>query len=168
MRKSLAITVLVLAAPLGLPPAATAQPLPAPNGIELPADYRDWRLISSSYRSDNNTMRVILGNDIAIEAARSNRTNPWPDGTILAKLVWKNATHPEWPDATVPGDFVHAEFMFKDSVKYEKTYGWGWARWLGLEQKPFGDNADFAANCIACHEPVKDNDWVFTHPARLP
>ncbi len=32
---------------------------PAANGIEIPADYRDWRLISSSHRHDNQTLRVI-------------------------------------------------------------------------------------------------------------
>lgn len=146
-------------------PAAVA---PAPNGIELPAGYKDWRLIAPSHRSDNNTLRVVLGNDVAIAAARANRVNPWPDGTVLAKLVWKDATHPNWPTATVPGAFVHAEFMFKDAKKYAATGGWGYARWLGTEQKPFGKDAAFAQECVACHTPVKSNDYVFTHPAALP
>jgi hypothetical protein len=83
----------------------------APNGITLPQGYKDWRVISVSERSDNNTLRVILGNDIAVQAARAGKTNPWPDGAILAKLAWKNAVHPKWGKATVPGDFVQAEFM---------------------------------------------------------
>ena len=49
---------------------------PAPNGIDLPQDYKDWRVIASSHRTDNNTLRVILGNDIAVEAARSGATKP--------------------------------------------------------------------------------------------
>ena len=71
-----------------------SQPLPKtklfrlpPNGIELPKDYKDWRLIAPSYRSDHGSVRAILGNDIAIEAARAGKTNPWPDGAILAKIV---------------------------------------------------------------------------------
>ena len=92
-----------------------AEVLPAPNGIRLPEGYKDWRLISSSHRTDNNTLRVILGNDMAIQAARSGQTNPWPDGSILAKLVWKDATHEKWPTATVPDKFVLAEFMVKDA-----------------------------------------------------
>lgn len=140
----------------------------APNGITIPDGYRDWRLIASSHRSDNNTMRIILGNDIAVRSARAGRTNPWPDGTILAKLVWKNRTHDKWPTATVPGDFVHAEFMIKDSKKYESTGGWGFARWLGMEQKPYGSSPDFAKECFGCHTPVKDNDYVFTQPAPIP
>lgn len=49
---------------------------PAPNGITLPAGYKDWRVISQSHRTDNNTVRIILGNDIAIKAARNQHTLP--------------------------------------------------------------------------------------------
>lgn len=141
---------------------------PAPNGITLPENYRDWRVIASSHRLDNSTLRVILGNDIAIEAARAGNTNPWPDGTILAKLVWKDAVHPAWEKAVVPGEFVQAEFMEKDSRKWTTTGGWGFARWKGLEQKPYGKDAGFVQECFGCHTPMKNNDYVFTHPARLP
>lgn len=60
--------------------------LPAPNGITMPEGYKNWRLIAPSHRTDNNTLRVVLGNDIAIEAARTGKTNPWPDGAILGKV----------------------------------------------------------------------------------
>ena len=141
---------------------------PAPNGITLPEGYKNWRMIASSQRTDNNTMRVILGNDKAVEAARAGKTNPWPDGAILAKLVWKNKTLDKWAQAIVPGDFVHAEFMVKDAKKYEATGGWGFARWLGKDQKPYGKDANFVQECFGCHQPVKDRDWVFTEPAPLP
>jgi hypothetical protein len=140
----------------------------APNGIELPEGYKDWRVIAPSHRTDNNTLRVIVGNDAAVAAARAGKTNPWPEGAILGKLVWKDATHEKWPTAQVPGKFVHAEFMVKDSKKYAQTGGWGYARWLGTDQKPYGKDAGFAQECVACHTPVKDNDYVFTHPATLP
>ena len=70
-----------------------------------------------------------------------------------------------WEDTIVPGNFVHSKFMFKNSEKYHKIYGWGWARWLGLNQEPFNDGAD---SCISCHKPVKRRDWVFTELAVLP
>jgi hypothetical protein len=141
---------------------------PAPNGIIMPAGYKDWRLIASSHRSDNNTMRVILGNDIAINAARDGMTNPWPDGTILAKLVWKNINHEKWPSATIPGGYVHVEFMIKDAKKFPETGGWGFARWTGPKKKPYGKDASFVKECFGCHMPVKDNDYVFTKPAVIP
>ena len=91
---------------IGLPVALAADVVPAPNGIKLPENYRDWRVIASSSRIDNHTLRVILGNDIAIEAARAGTTNPWPNGAILGKMVWKDATLPAWEKAVVPGEFV--------------------------------------------------------------
>lgn len=142
---------------------------PAPNGIELPAGYKDWPVISISHRVDNNTMRVIVGNEVAVKAARAGQTNPWPDGAILGKLVWKEAAKDNWPQAIAPERFVHAEFMFKDAARYRANgTGWGWARWLGAEQKPYGEDVQFAQECIACHTPVKDQDWVFTQPAQMP
>ena len=147
---------------------AESKVAPAPNGIELPEGYKDWSVIATSHREDNNTLRVILGNDEAIAAARAGNTNPWPDGSIIGKLVWKDDAHENWPKATVPGKFVHAEFMVKDAAKYAETGGWGFARWKGLEQKPHGEDASFVMECYNCHLPVKDNDYVFTHPASMP
>lgn len=140
----------------------------APNGIQLPENYKDWRVISVSHRTDHKSMRVILGNDIAIKAAREGNINPWPKGSILGKLVWKEAKDENWEAAIVPDAFVHAEFMVKDPVKYKSTGGWGYARWLGKEQKPYGQDADFAQECVACHTPVQGQDWVFTRPVTLP
>jgi hypothetical protein len=141
---------------------------PAPNGIEMPDGYKDWRIIGVSQREDNKTIRMILGNDIAIEAARSGKTNPWPDGSIMGKFVWKDRYHEKWPTAIVPGDFVHAEFMVKDSKKYSSTGGWGFARWKGRDKKPYGEDASFANECFGCHTPMKDNDYVFTRPSLIP
>lgn len=147
-------------------PAQAAEP--APNGLTLPEGYKDWRLLSTHLRSDNQTIRAVLGNDIAIQAARQGAIAPWPEGTVLAKMVWKVRKHEKWDMAQVPGEFVHAEFMTKDSARFASTGGWGYARWLGQGQQPYGKDANFAQECVACHTPVKANDWVFTHPAQLP
>ncbi|WP_373033735.1 cytochrome P460 family protein [Sulfurovum sp.] len=157
------ILALLITATSGLY-ASDKTPEPS-HGISYPDGLQNWSAIAVSHRTDNNTLRVILGNEIAVKAARSAQTNPWPDGAVLAKVVWKDTQLENWQAATAPGDFVHAEFMFKDSKKYAETYGWGWARWVGMEQKPFNDGAQI---CIACHTPVKNRDWVFTDPAAFP
>lgn len=160
-----AIGVLCLA---GSGMAAAQSPARSPNGIDLPEGYKDWRVIAVSHRSDNDTMRVIVGNDLAIGAARSGRTNPWPDGAILGKIVWKNARHDAWPAATVPGEFRAQEFMIKDAKRYAATGGWGYARWLGTERKPLGKNASFEQGCHGCHTQVRANGYVFTRPVDIP
>ncbi|MCK5830441.1 MAG: cytochrome P460 family protein [Methylococcales bacterium] len=138
---------------------------PTLNGIEFPAGYKQWQTIGISHRTDNNSLRTILGNDTAVKAARAGKIKPWPEGSILAKVVWKQRTDENWPAAIVPGEFLQAEFMIKDSKKYETTHGWGFARWKGKDLKPWGESANFAQQCAACHTPVADKDYVFTSPA---
>lgn len=165
--KSLATALaLIFLAPAAL--AAQDNVPPAPNGIPFPADYRDWRVISVSHRSDHESLRAIVGNDAAIAAARAGQTNPWPDGAMLGKVVWKYGTDPHWAAATVPKTFSHAEFMLKDAKRFADTGGWGYARWVGESLQPYGNDAGFAQECVACHTPVKSRDYVFTTPALMP
>lgn len=135
------------------------------NGIQLPKDYKKWRLIAVSQRNDKQSLRAIIGNHTAYRAAQNGQTKPWPDGAILGKLVWKDRNHPQWPDAIVPGDLSHVEFMVKNSKQYAETGGWGFARWLGLDLKPYDSDG---AECFACHTRVKNSDYVFTRLAPLP
>jgi hypothetical protein len=123
-------------------------------------EYIDWRLLSVSHRNDKKTLRAILGNDTAIKASRANKTKPWPEGSIIAKIVWKEKTHPNWGAAIVPGDFSTAEAMIKDNQKYVETGGWGFGHWVKgkLEMHP----AEKAKTCFACHKPMKENDYVYT------
>lgn len=168
--RSLKVKIGILAAALlsGLAVAGQHTVKPSPNGIAFPAGYQNWQVISMSHRVDNNTVRVIYGNPKAIKAARAGQTSPWPNGAILGKVVWKQKEASDWKKTIVPGKFVHAEFMFKDSKKYASTGGWGWARWKGMDQVPYGKDANVANECVACHTPVKNKDWVFTEPAMLP
>lgn len=161
---------IVLGALVALSTAAGAEaPPPTANGISMPLDYRDWRVIAVSQRSDNNTMRVIVGNDIAVQAARSGKTNPWPEGAVVGKVVWKVTKDPLWQHATVPSEIVHVEFMLKDSKKYAATGTWGYARWRGTKLEPHGkDAAGAQQECFACHGLAKGQDFVFTRPAVLP
>ncbi len=141
---------------------------PVANGISVPLGYQNWRLISVSHRLDNDSLRIIVGNTVAVNAARSGKTNPWPVGSVIGKLVWKDSQHPDWEKATVPGELSHIEFMIKDPLQYKKTGGWGYARWVGEKTIPYGKDATFAQECFACHGAVKNNDYVFTKPAPLP
>lgn len=138
-----------------------------PVMAELPAantpdhgEYQDWRLIGISHRLDKSTMRAIVGNDVAIKAVRESKTSPWPDGTILAKLVWQEKRHPNWPQAVIPGNMEKAEAMVKDSKKYAETGGWGFGRWEG--KNLLMNDAVKSAACYACHLQMKDRDFVFT------
>jgi len=135
---------------------------PSPNGIEFMPDYRNWKVISSTDRFDNHTMREILGNDIAVKAIAEHHIDPWPDGTAFAKIAWQQL--PDGKGMVRTGAFIQVEFMVRDSQKYASTKGWGWARWRGADLVPYGKDAAFTSECINCHNPVRNSDYVFTLP----
>lgn len=139
---------------------------PAPNGMLFFDDYRDWRPISTTDRFDNTTIRLILANNVAEQALSAHGGNPWPDGSAFAKLAWDRVVD---DNGTVsPGHFKQIEFMLKDKSKFAKTRGWGFARWLGRGLTPYGKDASFAEECVGCHEPMRENDYVFTIPVEQP
>ncbi len=140
---------------------------PAANGVIFPEDYKQWFPVGVSHRTDKESLRLILANPIAKKAIEAGKTNPWPNGSILGKIVWKDTTHQYWQAATVPGKLTHVEFMFKDTKKYKKTGGWGYARWLGKNNKPYGGILA-EQECYQCHLKVKKTDLVFTRPVTLP
>jgi hypothetical protein len=132
------------------------------NGVPFLPEYKNWKAISSTDRFDNQTMRVILGNDVAIKAIAGHRINPWPDGTAFAKVAWFQ--QPDGRGSVQTGAFQQVELMIKDSNKYAATKGWGWGRWRGTELKPYGSSAAFTDECVSCHLPVRNNDYVYTVP----
>jgi hypothetical protein len=137
-------------------------------GITIPAGYRHWELISVAHEAgDFNDLRAVLGNAVAVKAARDG-TLPFPDGAIIARLAWKHT-----PSAAnnkvfgreqsfVAGDATNVQFMVKDSKKYAASGGWGYAQFKD------GKSADEASikTCFPCHEPNKEGDYVFTHYAK--
>jgi hypothetical protein len=137
---------------------------PAPNGIAFLPDYKNWRAISSTERFDNHTIREILGNDVAIQAIAENHINPWPDGAAFAKVAWFQL--PGEKGLVRSGAFFQVEFMIRDSKRYASTLGWGWARWRGADLKPYGKDATFTNECVGCHSPLRNTNYVFTVPIR--
>jgi len=135
---------------------------PERNGLAFDPSFEKWGLISTTDRGDNNTLRFVLGNDIALRAVKSGKISPWPDGARFAKIAWEQNLG---PDGLIhPGKFVQVELMVKDARGYKDTDGWGWGRWLGLTLKPYGENAHFVYECTGCHMPMHGNDYIFTLP----
>ncbi len=132
------------------------------NGITYIPDYKNWTPVSSTERFDNGTMRIIYGNEIAVKAIKDHKTNPWPNGTIFAKVAWDQLI--DSSGNITPGTFKQVEYMIKDTKRFASTKGWGWARFLSPKLEPYGKNAMFTTECINCHRPMKDNDFVFTSP----
>ena len=135
---------------------------------QIPPGYRDFRWISVAHEEGNlNSLGATLGNDVAIKAYREG-TLPYPDGTIIAALHYRNAPSEEnnrifsRAQSFVPGSPTNIQFMVKDSTKYAATGGWGFGH-FSPDGKP-GAEA-LMKTCFPCHAQEKARDLVFTHYA---
>ena len=132
------------------------------NGQAFDAAFEGWKLLSITDRGDNNTLRVILGNEITMQAVQKGNLSPWPDGARIAKIAWQQQTGED--GLIYPGSFVQVELMVKDHAHYKDTEGWGWGRWRGFGLTPYGKDGAFVYECTSCHLPVRGNDYVYTLP----
>jgi hypothetical protein len=150
------------------PPPAAVPGAPGANGLELPEDFLDWRVIGAAMpNGDTPSIRVILGNDTAVDAARLGQTNPWPDGSMLGHIVWTQGENDDSAGVVVPGNFGAFTLMSKDSDEYAADGGWAYGRWAGENLTPLAAGADRA--CVDCHtDNVRDFDYVFTRPGQHP
>ena len=135
---------------------------------EIPAGYRDWRLISVAHEEGNlHSFAAVLGNDVAIKTYREEKL-PFPDGTIIAALHYHHVSSEEnnkvfgRDQSFVPGDPSNIQFMIKDSKKYASTGGWGFGHFQ--DGRPLTDKAKLKG-CFDCHSQIKSRDLVFTRYA---
>lgn len=142
--------------------SSTIFPKPTLNGIAFSPGYKDWQVISVTDRFDDHRFRAILANDVGQRAIAANQTNPWPDGTALAKVAWDELVDTD--GAIRMGEFRQVAFMFKNAAKYASTQGWGYAQWVGAQLEPYGKDAAFTRECTGCHAPMRAHDFVFTIP----
>ncbi len=143
--------------------AAAGEPAQSPiYGVTVPDGYRQWEVIAPSREAGLDELRVIVGNRAAV-ATYAKGAAPFPDGTTLVKLAWKEVASPDADGAFVPGAATTVQVMVKDSRRYAATGGWGFGRFVG------GKPVDAAQHrtCFACHAArVADRDFVFTRFAR--
>ena len=143
--------------------------LVSPGGIAFSdfRGYEDWSVISSAHTDD--VLKVIVGNPTMINAYKAGvpgNGQPFPDGSMVAKLQWKPKKSTEAPFVVdVPDYFTQAFLMEKDSKRFAKSGGWGYAVFnYDAKSDTFSPDAKSLSNCgFACHTPVKAKDYIF-HP----
>lgn len=146
------------------------------NGISFSEirGYETWQVIAPSYRTDNNEVRVILGNTAMINAYKGGipgNSKSFPDGSTIVKIGWSEKKNQDFPVALEPDVLKRVEFIVKDSKRFPDTSGWGYARFVYDAKtsafSPYGKEASFARECYQCHTAVKQKDFIFTsYPQR--
>ena len=134
---------------------------------EIPAGYRDWRLISVAHEEGSlHSFAAVLGNDVAIKAYREGKL-PFPDGTIIAALHYSHVPSEEnnkvfgREQSFIAGPPTNIQFEAKDSKKYAATGGWGFGH-FNTDGKPGSES--LLKTCAPCHAKAS-RDSVFTRYA---
>jgi hypothetical protein len=143
--------------------------LKSPSGIAFSdfRGYEDWSVVSSA-RTDE-VLKVIVANPTMIKAYKAGvpgNGQPFPEGSMIAKLQWKPKKSTEAPFVVdVPDVFKQAFLMEKDSKRFSKSGGWGYAVFnYEAASDKFTADPKSPSDCgYACHTPVKAKDYIF-HP----
>jgi Cytochrome P460 len=112
---------------------------------------------------------VIVANPTMINAYKAGvpgNGQPFPEGSMIVKLQWKLKKSTEATFAVeVPDVFSQAFVMEKDSKRFSKSGGWGYAVFnYAPASDKFTADAKSPSDCgYPCHTPVKAKDYIF-HP----
>jgi hypothetical protein len=141
----------------------------SPSGIAFSdfRGYEDWSAASSARQDE--ILKVIVANPAMITAYKAGipgNGQPFPEGSKIVKLQWKRKKSTEAQFAVdVPDVFTQAFVMEKDSKRFPKTGGWGYAvfNYDAASDKFTADPKSLSDCGNACHTAVKAKDYIF-HP----
>ena len=144
----------------------------SPSGIAFSdfRGYEDWP-VASSARQDE-ILKVIVANPTMIaeyKAGVPGNGQPFPEGSMIVKLQWKQKKSTEAQFAVdVPDVFTQAFVMEKDSKRFPNTGGWGYAVFnYDAASNKFSADPKSLSDCgNACHTAVKAKDYIF-HPYEM-
>jgi hypothetical protein len=145
--------------------------LKAPNGISFSEikGYEKLQAIAVSREADKNELRVILGNNIMVDAYKKGipgNGKPFPEGSAIVKIGWLEKKNTHFPSAHESDVLKRVEFILKDSKRFPETSGWGYARFIYDAKTatftPYGKDSSFTRECYQCHAIVKKKDFIFT------
>ena len=143
--------------------------LQSPGGIAFSdfTGYEDWSVASSARTEE--VLKVIVANPAMIKAYKAGvpgNGQAFPQGSMIVKLQWKPKKSTEAPfEVDVPDVFKQAFVMEKDSKRFPKTGGWGYAVFnYDAASDKFTADPKALVDCgNSCHVAVKAKDYIF-HP----
>lgn len=166
------VAVAVDAQDKGSPNAQNKYSLKSPSGIAFSdfRGYEDWPAVSSARQDE--ILKVIVANPKMITAYKAGvpgNSQAFPEGSMIVKLQWKQKKSTEAQFAVdVPDSFTQAFVMEKDSKRFPKTGGWGYAvfNYDAVSGKFTADEKSLSDCGNACHSAVKAKDYIF-HPYEM-
>ncbi len=140
----------------------------AQGAITLPKDFRRWVHLGTFVVTDEKApgygVHDVYTQPRSVEAYK--KTGKFPDGTVLVKEIRKVKSGAMTTGfANWAGEVLVWFVMVKDSRgRFPKNPiwgdGWGWALYKAEDPKK-NLATDYKRDCLGCHIPAKDTDWVY-------
>src|SRR5262249_49362073 len=153
----------LLSATLALVAVVSFAAEPADDIKPPPASYRHWFHVNtmiidkaSPLFADLGGMHNVYINSVGEVALKKG--GPYPDKTMFVTDLHEFTIS---DGSYVEGARKGLAVMVKDSKKYASTGGWGFQLWEGGDPKK-PQVTDAAKQCFACHQPKKDQDYVYS------
>jgi hypothetical protein len=133
------------------------------NDLKLPASFRHWYHVNTMVIDKGSPLFEAMGgmHNVYINSTGESalkKGEPYPDKTVLLIDLHEFTVA---DGSYVEGSRKATAIMLKDKKKYASTGGWGFQAWAGGDPaKPLV--TDPAKECFACHQPKKDQDYVYS------
>jgi len=133
------------------------------DDLKFPTGYRSWFHVNTMVVDKASPLFEQIGgmHSVYINAkgqAALKKGVPYPDKTVFVSDVHEvTMSDGSYVEGTRKGLAV----MLKDRKKYASTGGWGFQLWAEGDPKK-AVVTDAAKQCFECHQPKKDQDYVFS------
>ena len=140
--------------------------------ITVPENFRTnyeflgaWGVKGEGEEGSNIGQHIVYASPGTIKAFRE--TGKFEDGTVLVKELFNGKTETlTTGEATSATDVAGYFVMIKDAAGTNQGPlwgdGWGWA-FFKPDNTQATVSTDYQADCLSCHEPVRDSDLVFSY-----
>jgi hypothetical protein len=78
---------------------------------ELPSNPLKGKVITSWVNKHDATMSTMLGNEVAVQYARTNAEMQYPTGAVLSVVTWNQQEDPRWFGGSIPQKTRAVEFV---------------------------------------------------------
>jgi hypothetical protein len=143
--------------------AVVSFPAESADTLKPPTGYRRWFHVNTMIVEKASPLFASLGGMHNVYVNSVGETALKKGGPYPNKTMFVTDLH----DFTISdGSYVEGArkalaVMVKDSKKYASTGGWGFQLWEGGDpKKPLVTDA--AKQCFECHQPKKDQDYVYS------
>jgi hypothetical protein len=133
------------------------------DDFKFPAGYRSWFHVNTMVVDKASPLFDQIGGMHSVYVnsrgqAALKKGVPFPDKTVFVSDVHEVTMS---DGSYVEGMRKGLAVMVKGQKKYASTGGWGFQLWAGGDPKK-AVVTDAAKQCFECHQPKKDQDYVFS------